>query len=100
MEHRQEFVRIILEIASEFNEDMKYKIAVDQEEAAPLFGRGGVLDSLGVVSFAMAVEQAIEDEVGFSLVLADEKAMSQRSSPFRTVGTLADWAAALMWETN
>ena len=37
----------------------------------------------------MAVEQAVEDELGASVTLADEKAMSQSTSPFRTVGTLA-----------
>ena len=41
------------------------------------------------MNLIVAVEQAVEDELGVRVTLADEKAMSQRSSPFRTVGTLA-----------
>jgi len=59
-----------------------------------LFGEGGLFDSMGLVSLVVAVEQEIEDRHGRSIALADEKALSQRSSPYRTVETLADYAAA------
>jgi D-alanine--poly(phosphoribitol) ligase subunit 2 len=62
----------------------------------PLFGRDGVLDSLGLVALVVAVEQAIEDEYGVSLTLADERALSERKSPFATVGALAAYAARLI----
>jgi D-alanine--poly(phosphoribitol) ligase subunit 2 len=96
MNHKQEVIQTILEVADEFNENLEYKIAVEKGEVAALFGREGVLDSLGLVSFVMAVEQALEDKTGVALTLADEKAMSQRNSPFRTVGTLADYATGLI----
>ncbi len=99
MEQKQAIVRIILDIANEFNEDLEYKIALEKGQEAPLFGRKGVLDSLGLVSFVIAVEQALEDEIGVGLVLADEKAVSQRNSPFRTIGTLTDYVFSLMRET-
>jgi D-alanine--poly(phosphoribitol) ligase subunit 2 len=44
----------------------------------------------------VAVEQKIEDKFGFAVALADEKALSQRQSPFRTVRSLADYAAGLI----
>jgi D-alanine--poly(phosphoribitol) ligase subunit 2 len=62
----------------------------------PLFGRDGILDSVGLVSLVVAVEQAIEDECGVSVSLADEQAMSQRQSPYRTVRSLADYASRLV----
>jgi acyl carrier protein len=62
----------------------------------PLFGREGVLDSLGLVALVVAVEQAIEDEYGVSVSLADERALSEGKSPFRTIGTLADYAGRLI----
>jgi acyl carrier protein len=62
----------------------------------PLFGRQGILDSLGLVSLVVAVEQAIEDECGMSVSLADDKAMSQQHSPYRTVGSLAEYASRLL----
>ncbi len=61
-----------------------------------LFGREGLLDSMGLVTLVVAVEQAIEDEYGVSVSLADDRALSQRTSPFRTVGSLADYAARLL----
>lgn len=63
-----------------------------------LFGESGLLDSVGLVSLIVAVEQEIEGDLGASIVLADERAMSQASSPFRTVGALADYAATLVQE--
>lgn len=61
-----------------------------------LFGADGLLDSVGLVSLAIACEQAIADEFGIYVGLADERALSQRSSPYRTVGTLAEYAAGLV----
>jgi D-alanine--poly(phosphoribitol) ligase subunit 2 len=57
-----------------------------------LFGQEGILDSIGLVTLIVAVEQAIEDTFGVSISLADEKAMSQRHSPYRTIGSLAEFA--------
>ena len=60
----------------------------------PLFGEAGLLDSVGLVSLIVAVEQALEDELGMQVGLADERALSQRSSPYRTVASLADYAGS------
>jgi acyl carrier protein len=62
----------------------------------PLFGREGFLDSLGLVTLVVAVEQEIERAFGVTVSLADEKALSQTSSPYRTIGTLAAYAARLV----
>lgn len=64
----------------------------------PLFGRDGLLDSLGLVTLIVSVEQAIEDRFGVRVSLADDRAMSQARSPFRTVGALADYAVRLIEE--
>lgn len=58
----------------------------------PLFGPDGVLDSMGLVSLVIALEQALEREQTVTVSLADEHALSQRRSPYRTVGTLAEYA--------
>ena len=59
-----------------------------------LFGREGYLDSLGLVSLVVSTEQALQDELNLTVSLADDKALSQRQSPFRTVGSLADYAVS------
>ena len=71
-------------------------ILVQQGKPAPatvnadtaLFGRGGWLDSMGLVTLVVEVEQLLAERFGLQVTLADDRAMSQRSSPFRTVGTL------------
>jgi acyl carrier protein len=63
-----------------------------------LLGGSGILDSLGLVSLIISVEQGIEDALGISISLADEKAMSQSRSPYRTVGSLAEYATRLIME--
>ncbi|MBX7247335.1 MAG: hypothetical protein K1X53_17715 [Candidatus Sumerlaeaceae bacterium] len=63
-----------------------------------LYGPGGNLDSLGLVTLVLSVEREVDDEFGTPVSLADEKAMSQKTSPFRNVGTLADYIEVLLTE--
>lgn len=86
---------IIVRALQELN-GQKIKLPQDLNSETPLFGRDGILDSVGLVTLVVAVEQAIEDECGVSVSLADEKAMSQRQSPYRTVGSLAEYATRLL----
>src|ERR671914_749974 len=56
-----------------------------------LIRSGSLLDSLSLVSLIVDLEQRLKDEYGISLTLTDERAMSQKNSPFRTVRSLADY---------
>lgn len=66
----------------------------------PLLGAGSALDSLGLVSLIIAVEERIENQMGRSITLANEKAMSLSKSPFRTIGTLADYISQVLVEES
>jgi acyl carrier protein len=70
------------------------KVTINQETR--LYGKQGILDSIGLVTMIADVEQQIEDELGHQITLADEKALSQARSPFRTIGSLADYACSLI----
>src|SRR5690242_15615896 len=63
-----------------------------------LVGTDAVLDSLGVVQLIVEIEQRVEGAHGVSITLANDKAMSQRNSPFRTVGVLTDHVIATALE--
>ena len=63
-----------------------------------LIGRAGVLDSMGLVTLIGDVEQRLEEEYDAVVVIADERAMSQTKSPFRSVGSLADYICQLVKE--
>ena len=80
------------------------KEAIDEENLdlqvsdISLFGQRGILDSMGLVSLITDLEERIENEFGVSLILADENAMSQKKSPFRTVSSLAKYIHRLVRE--
>jgi hypothetical protein len=54
-----------------------------------LYGNDGVLDSMALVNLLADVEDAVFEQFGAAIALADEKAMSARNSPFLTIKTLA-----------
>ena len=54
---------------------------------APVFGDGSPLDSLGLVSLLIDIEDALQDQ-GCNVTLSDARAMSQTRSPFRSVPAL------------
>ena len=95
---REELIAIILNIATEQNPTLPRVIEVERLGEAPLYGRGGPLDSLGLVRFIVEIEAAVEGRFGRPIVLADERAMSQQRSPFRTVGALAEYVANILNE--
>ena len=84
--------RLVLEWCADHNEAAERKVDLGAGDAAPLFGIERVLDSLALVGLLVAVEQGIDDELGVTLTLADEKAASQERSPFRTIGSLVAYA--------
>lgn len=88
--------KLIFDAIEEMNTDIENKIPLDKGNNTPLFGKKGVLDSLGLVNLVVSVEAAIEDEFGVTVTIADERAMSQKNSPFKTIGTLADYICLLL----
>lgn len=68
------------------------------DENTSLFGEDGLLDSMGLVNLTADVEQQVNDDLGLAIVIADDRAMSQKNSPFRTVGALADYVMQLIRE--
>lgn len=56
-----------------------------------LFGAEGLLDTIGLVNLIVDVEEAILEEYGKTIVLADEQAMSQKTSPFKTVAAFSEY---------
>jgi D-alanine--poly(phosphoribitol) ligase subunit 2 len=91
---------IVLACCEEHNAVSERKIDTAAGAAAHLYGSQGPLDSLGLVSLIVMIEQGIEDELDVFVTLADAKAASQQNSPFRTVGALAAYAQARVDEEN
>jgi acyl carrier protein len=69
-------------------------------EETVVVGPGAVIDSIGVVSLIVDIEQRLEMEHEISVTLANDRAMSQRNSPFRTPAVLADHILTTMLEAS
>ena len=94
---RSDIVQLISDSLNRVLSAENLVLAHPVEESTPLVG-GSVLDSLGLVELVVEVEQRLRRDHGADVTLADERAMSQRRSPFRTVGTLADYVGELIGE--
>ncbi|HEU4530369.1 MAG TPA: hypothetical protein VFR59_04255 [Steroidobacteraceae bacterium] len=88
-----ELVQMISAATRELATEQGIEVPQSLDANTRLFGEGGLLDSMALVSLVIAVEQALEDKYSVAVALADEKALSQRSSPYRSIGTLAAYAA-------
>jgi acyl carrier protein len=67
-------------------------------EETRLYGTKGVLDSIALVSLIAEIEDRIAKEFGRDVILADERAMSQRLSPFGRVALLVEYIEQLLQE--
>lgn len=68
------------------------------DESTRLIGSQGVLTSLELVTFLVNIEQKLSDDCDIDVTIANERAMSQEKSPFRTIGSLADYVTMLVDE--
>ncbi len=93
---KQDLINLIVELAREIQAQERPDWEEEIGAATRLFGKSGLLDSRGLVSLVIAVEQEIEDRFDKTVELADEKALSRESSPYRTIETLADYAVSQM----
>jgi acyl carrier protein len=92
--NKKDIITVIINEASSIIDLENDKINFD----TTIYGNDSRLDSLGLINLIVAVEQNIEDEFDVNITIADERAMSQKHSPFRTIGSLAEYIEMLLKE--
>ena len=97
---QKKIIDLIFDTIDKFNNEYSDELQLEKSSHTALLGQGSKLDSLGLINLIVAVEQNVEDEFGISITLADERAMSQEVSPFRTVGSLADYIEIILVENK
>lgn len=99
MEYRQavEMICLCLQdgIDSTMSEEKKQTI-FESDDKTRLFGGQGILDSLGVVILLSDLEDLIDEKLEVEVSLASDATMSKFRSPFRTVGTLAEFVVKVV----
>jgi acyl carrier protein len=98
MSKRDEAMKLLRECVEEYSEQTggSYEL----QDSTPLIGPDSPVDSLGLVMIITAFEAKLNETFDAELVLASEKAMSMSRSPFRSLGTLADYAVELLDEAG
>jgi hypothetical protein len=93
---KDQVLGILYSAIDELNETLPEDRRLAKSLDTPLFGRGTNLASVELVSLVMLAEQGVLEKTDRVVTLVDERAMSQRRSPFLTVETLADYVLALI----
>lgn len=91
-------IKIIKFLEDFLKEELEESIELSLD--SKLFGGGGPLDSMALVNLVVDLEELIEDDYGKTITLADEKAMSRRTSPFSRVQNLIDYVQVQLNSDN
>ncbi len=91
---KNDIINIIYESIDEINE--LNEINIDKAENSVLYGMESELDSLGLVNLIVTIESKVNNKFNKSFSLTDEKALSQKNSPFKNVTTLTNYISQLI----
>ena len=95
-EQIQNIIFSAIEMSNNIREDDNQIPAAASTE---LYGKDGHLDSMGLVGFLIDIEELFLDEE-IQIALSDERAMSQKNSPFRSVSALTNYIENLLNEKS
>ena len=82
------------EVNEQFPEDQNLEKSLE----TVLLGSSGKLESVNLVNLLVAIEENIEEAFGIPISITDERAVSEKNSPFRTVETLCNFVLNLLDE--
>lgn len=97
---RDDAVRLVLARLARFGQELSQPALAQADEQTRLFGKASPLDSIGLVTLMSDLEGDIHKACGVWVTIADEKAMSRLTSPFRRVGLLADHIVEIVAATR
>jgi len=95
---REEINIVVLNTFKQIIQDNDKSMDSEPDEATAIIGIDSPFDSVDLVTYIVALEQALEDDWNISIVLADDRAMSQTTSPFRSIGSIGNYIEMLIKE--
>ena len=98
MKNTPGITEIIFEAIDELNRLLPKERRLAKSPECALSGDNGGLDSLGLINLIVATEQKVQERLGRSITLADEKTMSQETNPFLNVQTLSTYISRILDE--
>jgi len=95
---RGSLLQLVIESLREILEQVGLLAPAKIDGSTSLIGQQAVLNSLALVTLLVELEQKIEEAYEVVLTIADDRAMSQKHSPFRTVDSLTAYIENLIAE--
>lgn len=80
------------------DEGIEFARPVEKLEDIRLLGSRAVCDSMGLVSYLVALEEQVNSTFGSQISLMSERAMSMERSPFRNMEALVAYTLELLKE--
>ena len=96
---RQAILDIVLRAVESANAVRDAGQQLEVSPTAPIFGAASPLDSLGLVALLIDIEESFANE-GHTIALSDDRALSQKRSPFRDVPSLVAYIEQLVVEAR
>jgi acyl carrier protein len=91
MDHEQ-VLRIVYDAIDVVNQQLPASKRLDKSPDTVIVGAGGSLDSLGIVTLVILLEEKVGEAFGTTVQLLDEQ-MLVEDSPFQSIGALAHYIA-------
>ena len=98
MTARNKILKGIYVAIDEVNEQLPEDQNLEKSLETVLLGSSGKLESVNLVNLLVAIEENIEETFGIPISITDERAVSEKNSPFRTVETLCNFMLNLLDE--
>lgn len=95
---KNKILNLIYDVIDDLNLYLSNDNKISKTPETTLYSDTHALDSLGLVNLIVGTEQKIQDELGLNITIANEKALSQKHSPFRNVDTLSEYILTLITE--
>lgn len=93
---REQVLELVTAAVTDLNDELQYEALNAPNEETAIFGDDDGIDSLSLVRLVVDIEQRVQESLDVQVSLTDERAMSARRSPYRSVGALADFIIARM----
>lgn len=100
MANKEQVTKIVLDSIETLNKRLSENRKLPVSNDAIFLGQTGSLSSLELVSLVVMVEEKLSQEFHIGINLADERAMSQLRSPFKTAQTLINYIHQVLEEKN
>lgn len=94
MPDQNQIIDNLYQVIDTLNRQLHPDQRLEKSPDTVLIGERGRLDSLGLVSFIVAVEQKIEEVFRTTIILTDDSLIADENGPFRTLGRLAEFISA------